>query len=370
MDRATSRRKIRLDMIRLLKHEQELTRQEIAGRLKISMPTALAAIEELLSRDVITEVGEQASTGGRRAKVFSLQKEGRYGIGIQITRKHVRFALTNLAGQVSDFQKITHPFADRPDWYRTLGARLLDFILAAGIDERKVIGAGLSFPGIIDHDSRMILHSHVFSLRNVSLDRFYKCIAFPLIIENDANCACFSEQIRDRETYFYLSLNESVGGAIMSGGRLHKGMRWKAGEAGHVLIRPGGKSCYCGKKGCADPYLNTGVLAGPEEDLDTFFSRLEAGDSESLACWEAYLEDLAILVSNLNMILDMDIVLGGDVGARMEPYMDRLSEITEKYDMFSRDVDYLSCCRCREHIFTVGAAMRAVEHFDERILDV
>ena len=207
MDRASSKRKIRLDMIRLLKREKEMTRQEMAASLGLSMPTALAAIEELLSRNVIEEVGEQASTGGRRAKVFSLKKEGRYGIGIQITRKHVRFALTDLAGKVSDFKKITHPFEDRPDWYRTLGASLLDFILQTGIDERKIVGVGISFPGIIDQENQMILHSHVFSLKNVSLDRFYKCIAYPLIIENDANCACFSEQDQDRESYFYLSLN-------------------------------------------------------------------------------------------------------------------------------------------------------------------
>ena len=156
----------------------------------------------------------------------------------------------------------------------------------------------------------------------------------------------------------------------MSGGRLHKGLKWKAGEAGHMIIRPGGKKCYCGKEGCADPYLNTAALAGPEGDLDAFFAGLEAGDADCLARWEDYLNNLAILVSNLNMILDMDIVLGGDVGARMEAYIEQLSEMTEDYDMFSRDVDYLSCCSCREHIFTIGAALRALEHFDGRILDV
>lgn len=363
-----------LRIIRLLRHGSPMTRQEIGRALKLSMPTVLSAIDDLLSRKILEEAGENASTGGRRAKVFDLRKDGWYGLGIQITRKHVRLGLANLGGQVVHYERFSHPFEDAPAWYRTLGEKIEDFVSQSHVDRDGILGAGLSFPGIIDQENDMILHSHVFHIQNVSLDRFYKCIPYPLIVENDANCACYAERNNRKDSFLYISLNESVGGALMIGRNLYGGNNWTAGEVGHVILYPQGKVCYCGKKGCSDAYLNTGVLIrekenGEEENLEDFFGRLERKDPDALSIWKNYLSDLAILCSNMRMVLDMDIVLGGDVGACMDPWIHDLSILVEPLDLFSRNVDYISACTCKNHIFTTGAALKAIEHFDENMLD-
>lgn len=106
----------------------------------------------------------------------------------------------------------------------------------------------------------MILHSHVFHLTNISLDRFYRYIPFPLVICNDANCACRAEQRGGEDSYLYISLNETVGGALMVNQDLYTGRRWQAGEVGHMILHPGGRTCYCGKSGCADAYLTAELL--------------------------------------------------------------------------------------------------------------
>ena len=360
-------------IIRLLRHARPMTRQDIARELQLSMPTTLTAIEELLCGGVIEEVGENASTGGRRAKLFGLKKDGRYGIGIQITRRHVRLALTDLSGEVKEYTRLTHPYSDTPSWYRDLGNRLTEFIKNTEIDPANILGAGLSFPGIIDQDHDVILHSHVFDLQNVSLDRFYRCIDYPLIVENDANCACYAEQNREMDSFLYISLNESVGGALMLNRNLYRGSNWTAGEVGHIILFPGGKVCYCGKKGCADAYLNTGVLLGTEDinaedPLDAFFQKLDGKDSAATKVWNTYLDNLAVLCTNIRMLLNMDIILGGDIGARMDPWTEALKIRMESLDLFSRDIDYIYPCRCKKHIFATGAALSAIEHFDEKLL--
>lgn len=81
------------------------------------------------------------------------------------------------------------------------------------------------------------------------------------------------------------------------------------------------------------------------------------------------MNDLAILVSNVRMLLDMDIVIGGNVGACMEEHVDELAELTETYDLFCRDVDYISACRCKDHIFSKGAALQAVRTFSDRLVE-
>lgn len=372
MKKKAGNRQNLMRIIRLLRHSKPMTRQEIARELDLSMPTALANIEELLTNGILAEIGENASTGGRRAKLFGLRNEGWYGLGIQITRRHVRFALTDLAGQVLQYERIRHPYQDTSSWYRDLGTHLEEFAEKLDVDPSRILGAGISFPGIIDRENNMILHSHVFDLKNVSLDRFYRCIPYPLIVENDANCACYAERNHEKESYLYISLNESVGGALMIDRHLHGGSNWNAGEVGHVILYPQGRICYCGKKGCSDAYLNTGVLIHeenePDETLDDFFHRLEEKDPDAVSVWNTYLDDLALLCSNMRMVMDMDIIIGGDIGARMDPWIEELSMRVEPMDLFSRDVDYISACTCKKHIFSVGAALSAIEHFDENIL--
>ncbi len=357
-----------LKIISLLRNHPDITRQELAREAGISMPTALHMIEELSRKNLITETGENASTGGRRAKTFSLNPESGYGVGIQIARKYVEFVLVNLRGEVKEKVRYETSFSDQPAWYRKLGAKLIDLISQADVEEEKVIGVGISFPGIIDLENSLILHSHVFSLQNVSLDRFYKCISYPLVIVNDANCACYAEQSQREEDFLYISLNESVGGAVIVDHTLYTGKHWQAGEVGHVVLYPKGKSCYCGKEGCSDAYLSAGVLCEGHEDLDDFFAHLEKKDPRAIQIWDTYLNDLAILVSNMRMLLDMDIVVGGDVGARMDAYVEDLAERIEEYDLFSRNVDYVRACRCKENIFSVGAALSAIDHFEYRLL--
>jgi len=352
-----------------LKHGEKLSRQDISRVLGISMPTALRSIDDLLGRGIIQEAGELTSTGGRRAKLFELNRLKGYALGIQITRKHIRLAITDLAGQVLHMVKIRHTFSDEPVWYKMLSETISSFVTDSGIDDSRIIGAGLSFPGIIDQKNQMLLHSHVFDIANITLDRFYRSVPYPLFVANDANCACYAEQNQEKDSYLYLSLNESVGGAIMLNRNILTGTHWRAGEAGHIVIHPKGRICYCGKEGCADAYLATGVLLSDDGELDAFFDRLSAGDTDAAAVWNCYLDDLALLIANLNMLVDMDIVLGGDVGARMDPYIDDLCERTNKYDRFSRDVDYIYPCRCKNHIFLTGAALGAIDEFDYRLLE-
>lgn len=46
-----------------------MSKAELAKELNLSMPTVLANVNDLLEKRLLEEVGEYASTGGRKAKV-------------------------------------------------------------------------------------------------------------------------------------------------------------------------------------------------------------------------------------------------------------------------------------------------------------
>ena len=74
-----------------------------------------------------------------------------------------------------------------------------------------------------------------------------------------------------------------------------------------------------------------------------------------------YLEHLAMLLTNLRMVLNMDIVAGGQIGAELDSQWDAMCAKAAKYDLFSRDVDYILPCTQREYACAAGAAALAVE---------
>ncbi|MGN1030930.1 MAG: ROK family transcriptional regulator, partial [Butyricicoccaceae bacterium] len=286
-------------IFQLLRTGQELTKQDIAKLLHLSMPTTLQNVHDLIQAGILEEGGSSESTGGRKAKKIRLNRTSGFGVGIDIALHQVHFVVTDLLGDALCSASERLKFQDEPDWYQELGAALECFLQSNGIPSDKILGVGISFPGIIDEQGGWIVRSHIFGLEHVSLDRFRKHIPYPIVVSNDANCAAFAELSSEHRDYLYVSLNESVGGALMLQGKVLMGDTWQAGEIGHMLLIPGGTTCYCGKRGCADAYLSPKVLTGGRQSLRTFFRSVKAGEPEARAAWDVYLEYLAIFVTNL-----------------------------------------------------------------------
>lgn len=355
-------------ILQLLRTEDSLTKQDVSRSLHLSMPTTLQNINELMEAGILEECGTSESTGGRKAKKIRLRPDAGLGVGIDVALHHIELAVTDLRGGVLAQQRIPLEFHDTPAWYQALSEALEHFLQANQIDTQTVLSAGVSFPGIIDGESEVLLRSHIFGLEHIRLDRFHRSIPFPVVVANDANCAGFSELCAERPTYVYVSLNESVGGAFLLEGRLYLGGTWQAGEIGHMLLIPGGERCYCGKHGCADAYLSPKVLRKQGETLASFFRRVEKQEKTACETWDTYLEHLAILLTNLRMMLNTDLVIGGEVGTYIAPYLDELCTKAMKYDLFARDIDYIFPCTHTENAFSAGASMLALERYSSRLL--
>ena len=81
----------------------------------------------------------------------------------------------------------------------------------------RFLGVGISVPGIIDAQGRIIQDSHALGVRKMPCDELSKGIEYPCVFMNDANAAGFAElrESSDMENAVYLSLSNSVGGAFL-----------------------------------------------------------------------------------------------------------------------------------------------------------
>lgn len=348
--------------------KDNLTRQDISKQLKISMPTTLQLVSELLEEGILMECGSLESTGGRKAKCLSINVDVAYVIGINVGLRHVSVVILNYGGEAIFETRFPSEFKDKIDWYEGLKSKISDFLASCQLGMDRILCVGISFPGIIDDEGGWILHSHIFDIHNVNLDRFRNMFPVPVAVFNDANSGGYTELQAFGENYLYLSLNESVGGALIIDGKLYRGDTFHAGEIGHMILVPGGKKCYCGKIGCADAYLNASILMDEDRDITAIVRKAEAGDEEAKKTLDDYLDWLAIFATNLRMVFNNQLIIGGEVGKIIDPYLPALRRRMMDYDLFSRDIDYIHSCKTKIRAMATGAGRLALNKYHDRIL--
>lgn len=350
----------------IINHEAT-SKVELSKDLNLSMPTVLSNVNELLANGIAVETGEYESTGGRKAKRISINPAYRYAVGIRITAKHAGFVLVNLSYEIEKYERIRLEFSTEAAYYLQLSEALERFL--SDVEHReRILGIGISIPGIVNSKERMLIKSHALQLENYSLSFLEQIFSLPVYFENDANAAMMAEDIHQYKNAIYLSLNNTLGGAFCIDGKLFSGQNQKAGEFGHMILVPGGRKCYCGKKGCADAYCAASALTdGKYESLELFMEALSEGNTKAQKKWADYLDNLAILISNLRMAYDMDIILGGEVGGYLADHMLALGEKVMEYNGFDRDIRYLKNCTYRKEASAVGAAKHFFSEFIKNI---
>ena len=360
------KKKNRNRVFRYICKHGRVSNPDISYDMKMSLPTVTQITKEPIEKGFIEETGELQSTGGRRAKALSVAVNVKQAVGLDITKNHIGFVLSNLAGEILKYVRIFLPYAHEDAYYRRVNDELESFLEESNIDRKRILGIGISFPGIIDLDRRLITYSHILGVKMISFDSISGFFGYPCCFLNDANAGAYAEGIHsdERERFFYLSLSNTVGGAIFDHNGLVQGSHFRCGEVGHMTVIPDGKNCYCGKKGCLDAYCSAAILSGTTEGkLEKFFGLLEKKDQKAVEMWDVYTGYLAVALNNIHMLLDCDIILGGYVGSYAEPYLSDIWNKVSERNTFTEDQQFVTSSRYKVGAAALGAAVEVIEDF-------
>ena len=81
-----------------------LTKQNLVSDLQLCLPTVTKNIDALVADGLIEKSGSQEHTGGRRATTYSIVRDARIALGIDVTNNHVTVVATDLTdGNLSAF---------------------------------------------------------------------------------------------------------------------------------------------------------------------------------------------------------------------------------------------------------------------------
>ena len=94
------KRQNRQRIAKYILEKKQTSRQELAKALGYSMPTVFANVNELIEQGFVCEAGEYGSTGGRKAKVLTINRNHRSVMGLDITKRHIRMLLLDITGEI------------------------------------------------------------------------------------------------------------------------------------------------------------------------------------------------------------------------------------------------------------------------------
>lgn len=267
-----SRRNNLRTTLELVSTEGATSRAEIARRTGLSRAAVSSLVSELIEQDLLRELGQGESAGGKPPTLLALNERARDIVVIDLGNQPFQAALVDLSGRIHERTKASDP-TDEPTGSRAVQVAI-DMIGSLVESARApLLGIGVGAPGVIASDGHVLeasnLEWHGFDLGAELRSRF----DLPVSIANDASMAALAEFRRhptDRNLIL-IKLGRGVGSGLVLNGALYRGQHSAAGEIGHVRLSDDGLPCPCGRSGCLEtiasvPSILRGLGADPATD--------------------------------------------------------------------------------------------------------
>lgn len=194
------------------------------------------------------------ATGGRSSSVCLVLDVGASKLGA---------ALVDLQGALSCFAEAKTPDSNDPEEVFAEVSSLLDGVVAEIVEAPVALGVGSAGPMA---DGLFVSPLNIpawrgFPLRRRLEDRY----GLPTFMELDTKALALGEGWRGaaqgKDNYLAMVVSTGIGGGLVLDGRLVEGRTGNAGHVGHVLVRPGGRPCSCGGRGCLEAEASGWAIA-------------------------------------------------------------------------------------------------------------
>lgn len=301
----TEKKKLfRNKILKELYFEDNLSCAEMSVKIGKSFPVTAKLIEELMAENKVVETGYAASTGGRRALTYALQKNVMYLVSVAMDQFVTKIAIMDMENNfVSPIQKIVLSLSADHQPLQVLAEKIDDLLDSSGIPKEKFVGIGIGMPGFVDVKNG-VNYSHLKLPNNKSITKFItERNGLAAFIDNDSSVIALAElrfgAARGEKNAMVINIGWGVGLGLILNGELYRGHQGFAGEFSHIPLFLNKKLCWCGKAGCLETETSMlliveeareGLKAGrlskikslPEDDpelaCDAIINAVEEGD--------------------------------------------------------------------------------------------
>lgn len=337
-----------------------LTKQDLALKLDISLPTVTLLLKELTNKGLIEKGDILQSTGGRKPVCIAPVYNAKYAIGAEVSMYEFRLVLVDLGANV--LARESHPLGiqNTEQYWQQLNTILMDFIDCNVEEKDKLLDVGITLQVSIQ-DGAIIPKKNLPSRCIVDLNMAASCFSIPIKFYNSAKAAAIAQvwSLNDRENFTFVSLGSYIGGAMIYDGVIMDFMGAN-GEFGRIVIADRQRKmddCCTANSLCE----RAGV-----ERLSEVFEQIELGNESISKIWDEYLDILSVFLHNLYSIFGWKIVLGGSMSPYLDRYQDRIKQRLFALSDFEEDETmFFEVSDLGKFGAAVGAALLPTDEFLE-----
>jgi glucokinase-like ROK family protein len=321
-------------IIEMIRRENPISRNAIAQRLNVSLPTVMRIVDDLIKEDLVRPQGARQWTGGRRRSLLEFNAQGQVVVGIDLGGTKMFGAVADLGGNVLEEVDINQHGTSGEESYRLLVQVINSLLTSSNIQGRRIRGIGIGVPGVTQHKEGIVTWAYSLNWRDYPLKaKLAESFHLPIIVDNDVNLAALGELWfgagQNSLNMVLITVGTGIGAGIIIDGVLYRGSREASGEIGHMI--PGRE--FLGQSFVEVGALETmasgsGIAARGRQELkdqrdskelqnllaEEVFDAAKQGQAWAQKVINETIDYLAIAIANLTVSFDPEvIVLGGSV---------------------------------------------------------
>ncbi|WP_257668217.1 ROK family protein [Parapedobacter tibetensis] len=282
----------KIKLVRGIIEKNGMTNADICRHLNISSPKSLALINELIVAGILEQKEKAGSIGGRRPVLNTIKNESLLILCIEIERFKVKLTIVDNNNRLKSTQSHSFLLSKNQSSIPKLHELIVNFIAYSELSWNRIVGIGISMPGLVNHKEGKNYTYLVNSDGEDSLqERISKHFNKPVFIINDVKCAAIAEHkfglAKNKQDVLVILMDWGIGLGVITDGELMNGTAGFSGEMGHMPFVEDGTLCYCGKKGCLETVASGIALArmakeGIQSGQDSLLNALSDREIENI----------------------------------------------------------------------------------------
>jgi glucokinase len=266
--------------------------------------------------------------------------------------------------------------------------------VSGDVREAEVAGVGVGLPAQVDFGKQTVEFCTNLPLTGIDMRSLVMSrISHQVTVDNDGHTAAIGESRfgagKDVRDFLMITVGTGVGGGVFLDGRPYRGARGLGGELGHMVVELDGPECPCGGAGhlealvagpaiareareIAGSYAGSSLKSYADGEVEritaaTVIEAAHDGDEHAIRLLSETAHTLGrATVGLVNLLNPRLIILGGQVGASLPLFVERVSEAIAEEAMAGRRDVHVVPAELGTDAGVLGAAALAFDEYDTR----
>ena len=339
----------KLSILRLIKENDGISRQEISIRLHLSAPAVSNNVSALIENGIVYENGCDDTSLGRKPKQLSYKGDLYYVISVELMPQKVRGGIADLYGDILFWEERDIDVKNGVAEVLNRLDEVIDSLAAKKDDSVEIIAIAIGVPALTgQNDLNDLFSTYLPEWKNIDLkEHILEKYRVKAIIVNDVELALIGEREKgvgkEQANIIYIKYGAGFAARAIVDGYLLKGHNMAAGELGYYLedmesleedddfVCPGRFE----KEICNDIFER----CGGDYSLKNLMRRVEMGDEQAKSAMKKIIRKIAVVIANTVLMLNSELViLGGMSEVFTEENLKEIRKILEKICPFVPEV--------------------------------